>query len=779
MGFLIVVAVNTLAVGWWWLQHNQLSLESSSRHVTVPHPSNHIEENRKLHEELMGESNGKFERDRENSYGVDTRHHRDLEKKPSGESNRKMPNKSSPKEQQPNKITSGNLHKEEEDPKTDTQQRKKEKPPDTDPSKRNNNNKFRQSLLNCSAHGGPYDFASVDEMVYWKVIPEDLNYRSRFAPSTNDTVGERFLTFDTDLSGFNNQRMVFEINLVTAIVTGRTLVLPRESFVDHMEKKDIHATAKMSMGAFFDIPGIAQQMPGILKVATIDDFIETEGTPDKLHIPTNFTDFYKRMQSHWSRNYTNGAGHYEVNTNGTNYHDKFLLERLKDLGCDVHKKGAGYCSHYKDWIDERHKVYYPEYKVKFFSYFMDEYLSDHPRIAHPRWGASLCLLTIPNATTDVVNTGNGQNKNKTATRSPSSQRFSDWTAALYPDGENYLEARKRYVGNPVGINAPAIERLPEVYQLRSGLCVYDAPMHAAKYYHMVDRPETNSRLIGHWYDYLFFEDWKEDLWAKRFIRDRVRYGDELQCAAARIVERLREIAALVSFADKGTKGTFHAYHIRRTDLTRAYRDLGVDKNATEILGEFTNGDNKDILPKDSVVYIATDESDKSFFDAFRKTYRKVYFLDDFVDLLGPDFPKEYYGMIDQLVCTRSDRFVGTFYSTFTGYINRLRGYHTQKTIAAAPTKHAREEASETERDIREQGTISSWFYAPAGKIGAYREYEPIGRSLFEMEYAMAWRNIDYGVDPVLTEAIDKDALVAETVADNQRGVAAGMERAVE
>jgi hypothetical protein len=33
------------------------------------------------------------------------------------------------------------------------------------------------------------------------------------------------------------------------------------------------------------------------------------------------------------------------------------------------------------------------------------------------------------------------------------------------------------------------------------------------------------------------------------------------------------------------------------------------------------------------------------------------------------------GMIESIVCTRAKAFAGTYYSTFTGYIHRLRGYH--------------------------------------------------------------------------------------------------------
>ena len=34
-----------------------------------------------------------------------------------------------------------------------------------------------------------------------------------------------------------------------------------------------------------------------------------------------------------------------------------------------------------------------------------------------------------------------------------------------------------------------------------------------------------------------------------------------------------------------------------------------------------------------------------------------------------------HGMIESIICTRAKVFVGTYFSTFTGYIHRLRGYH--------------------------------------------------------------------------------------------------------
>lgn len=50
------------------------------------------------------------------------------------------------------------------------------------------------------------------------------------------------------------------------------------------------------------------------------------------------------------------------------------------------------------------------------------------------------------------------------------------------------------------------------------------------------------------------------------------------------------------------------------------------------------------------------------------------FLEDFTEGL-PGLPYNMYGMMDQLISSVAARFAGTFASTFTGYIHRIRGYH--------------------------------------------------------------------------------------------------------
>jgi hypothetical protein len=85
-----------------------------------------------------------------------------------------------------------------------------------------------------------------------------------------------------------------------------------------------------------------------------------------------------------------------------------------------------------------------------------------------------------------------------------------------------------YVGHPVDVAASTLERLKENWAARTEMCLYDEDMQAAQFVHFpVDRT-AGARLLIHFYAFLFFQDWRQDLWMKRFVRDHVRYVDEIQ-----------------------------------------------------------------------------------------------------------------------------------------------------------------------------------------------------------------------------------------------------------
>jgi GDP-fucose protein O-fucosyltransferase len=77
------------------------------------------------------------------------------------------------------------------------------------------------------------------------------------------------------------------------------------------------------------------------------------------------------------------------------------------------------------------------------------------------------------------------------------------------------------------------------------------------------------------------------------------------------------------------------------------------------------------LKEGTTLYVATDEHDQQFFDPLREHY-DIVVLNDFHKELG-DLNTNYYGMVDQLISSRGETFFGCWFSTFTGYIMRLRG----------------------------------------------------------------------------------------------------------
>ena len=227
-------------------------------------------------------------------------------------------------------------------------------------------------------------------------------------------------------------------------------------------------------------------------------------------------------------------------------------------------------------------------------------------------------------------------------------------------------------------------------------------------------------MLIHFYAFLFFEDWKHDLWTKRFVRDHIRYADEIQCAAARVVKALRQKAI-----EHGNKeGFFDTMHIRRGDFQ--YKDTRI--NADAIYENI-----KELIPAGATVFIATDERKKDFFDVFRGHFN-VYFLDDFKEELK-GVNTNFYGMIDQRIASRGRSFIGCYYSTFTGYINRMRGYHSQK-----------EKAEGWER-----GAIKSWYYVPLGFKDVLRDYWPLSPPLWAREFPTAWRDLDHGIAELAAE----------------------------
>jgi len=114
---------------------------------------------------------------------------------------------------------------------------------------------------------------------------------------------------------------------------------------------------------------------------------------------------------------------------------------------------------------------------------------------------------------------------------------------------------------------------------------------------------------------------------------------------------------------------YYSIHVRRGDYADQYKELLIP--AEDIIENIKN-----IIPFGSKLYIATDHKDQDFFKIFKEKYQ-VYFYKDLDNLLEEkykDIHPNWIPMIEQLICSRSIKFVGNKLSTLSSLIYRIRGY---------------------------------------------------------------------------------------------------------
>jgi hypothetical protein len=200
---------------------------------------------------------------------------------------------------------------------------------------------------------------------------------------------------------------------------------------------------------------------------------------------------------------------------------------------------------------------------------------------------------------------------------------------------------------------------------------YSSEWHTPDLIHFASSDNKKYRLLNHVYSTLFFSEPAVTNYYKRFVRDFMHYKDSIFCAAGKIVKSLQNEAYSKfedSAIDEEGGGGFSTIHARRGEFQ--YKKV-------KIAAEEWTANTKELWnPNGEVLYIATDEKDKAFFDPLKQEGKYVVkFLDDYWDManLG-DLDGNYMGMIDTIVASRGRVFVGTWFSTFSGYIDRMRGY---------------------------------------------------------------------------------------------------------
>lgn len=241
---------------------------------------------------------------------------------------------------------------------------------------------------------------------------------------------------------------------------------------------------------------------------------------------------------------------------------------------------------------------------------------------------------------------------------PKFKGFKEFVAIPRTPTYNYVEELRH---NPSGSKehriAKAVKRRFNAFADVRAAQYYSRYWQKQKVIHFISKPELGFRLMDHFYSFVFMEDERLDHFVKRFVRDYVHYVQPLFCKAALIVHSLLTEA-------KG--GGYSAFHVRRGDLQ--YKEVKIPTDVLlQNVGPF--------IKEGQLIYIATDVRNRSYFDPMKARFPQLRFLNDYTDLVGlKGINPNFLGMLDQIVCTRGDVFVGTWFSTFTGYITRMRGY---------------------------------------------------------------------------------------------------------
>lgn len=506
--------------------------------------------------------------------------------------------------------------------------------------------------LSCHAFQGPSPEAAA-EVVYWRRIGIDQAYRSPFY----DAEHPRYLTFEPDEAGFNNQRMAFETTVALAWLTGRILVLPPSTGLLHQMG---HKATSIGLSDFFDLAAL--QEAG-LPMISFEEFLQSVALQGQLiDQNTGWPAFPPGNQTNW-----------DSSLNVRQVYKNKKARRVWDWLRGV--------THVLDWDGRQCVAAIPDQK------------------------GSAGVQVLQQALEEV----RSEDAARLAAADPG-RPLSSWQLRY-----------KTYQGKPTPVNATAKERLGELLGDRTRLCIYDESLQQAQVLHITGEEKSGTRLLIHYYAFLFPAHWQAHLRMLRLVRDHVRYRPGFHCAAARIVEALHWNAREV------TDGSFYSMHVRRGDFRKVYPKVFLDAN------EIYDLNTRLFFGEGRTIYIATDERDASFFEPLRKHYH-LLFLDDFLPLLEGIHPA-FYGMIDQLVAASAVRFFGTMYSTFSGYIHRLRGFYAQQ----------REEDPATWGGTLDSYYLSRMNPCPYRKIMA-RKYMAVKAGYWETEFAVAWRDIDHDLE---------------------------------
>lgn len=170
------------------------------------------------------------------------------------------------------------------------------------------------------------------------------------------------------------------------------------------------------------------------------------------------------------------------------------------------------------------------------------------------------------------------------------------------------------------------------------------------------------RLFGHVAGFIYFpsQAWQDFYYAQ--LRDHFHYRRDLIYNASVVVHSLKK---------RYKTTTFNAVHDRMGDFKGQFpsfivSDQSLSDNLLLCLGKAATG-----VP----LYISSQYVNDTRFAPIMAAFPHAFYGSQLIEELLPGLPPVLQAPIEQLVCSVASRFVGTFGSTFTALVHRLRGHH--------------------------------------------------------------------------------------------------------
>eukprot|EP00611_Tribonema_gayanum_P013713 TRINITY_DN247_c0_g1_i2.p1 TRINITY_DN247_c0_g1~~TRINITY_DN247_c0_g1_i2.p1 ORF type:complete len:378 (-),score=132.75 TRINITY_DN247_c0_g1_i2:313-1446(-) len=256
------------------------------------------------------------------------------------------------------------------------------------------------------------------------------------------------------------------------------------------------------------------------------------------------------------------------------------------------------------------------------------------------------------------------------------------TAIVFPDkaGEVIDMGDPRYSGNKDFTDWLA-ER--EIIQ-------YDSKWQEARVIHWSN---ARTRLLTIYHTFLYHMDPSVNRYQMRLVRDMMHYRDEVFCKASQVVTQVKH--------DAGAGG-WSSFHLRLGDFQF--------EASTKIpMGDIA-GDAEEYLQPREMVYIATDERNKTLFEPFWERHT-VRFLDDYWKSAGLDELSNgnFVGMVESVVAAYGRTFTGSWWSTFSAHIQRLHGYLGFPRDSVWYTYRERRKFAHADKPPESPYWISEWY----------------------------------------------------------------------